>query len=169
MIVIHLLGSHPNFCNRLWQNVEFSYINTELSCYLQSIKQTDELLENIVKMLKQYARSYSLLYFSDHGLSFTGQNTHRIILRVGNKTKQNYEIPLIVLSSDDIQQQRIQFRQSSINFLYGFAEWAGIQFTNPEQFPSFWQGTKQPIQVYDWTSWVDFDSLKSEPALFPPK
>lgn len=165
LIVLHLMGSHPGFCNRLWQHVEFNYINEDLSCYLQSIKQTDGLLEDMIKLLQKNNRSYSLIYFSDHGLSFTGNNSRNITLRVGNHTKQNYEVPLIVLSSDDTKKELINFKQTSANFLYGFAEWIGIEFNDSMQRESFWEGNHQEIQVYDWNSWINFDDLDSKPAL----
>lgn len=166
---IHLIGSHPIFCERLWQKVEFSYINENLSCYLQSIKQTDWLLENIVEELKLQNKKYSLLYFSDHGLSLQNKSRlGKLTLSVGNETKQNYLVPLFILASDAKEHQIIPIKQSAINFLYGFSQWLGITLIDKSLIQSsFWQGSTDPIKVYDWNNWVEFDLLKNEPAIKP--
>ncbi|CDF98231.1 phosphoethanolamine transferase [Avibacterium paragallinarum] len=169
LIVLHLIGSHPIFCERLWQKVEFSYINENLSCYLQSIKQTDWLLENIVEELKLQNKKYSLLYFSDHGLSLQNKSRlGKLTLSVGNETKQNYLVPLFILASDAKEHQIIPIKQSAINFLYGFSQWLGITLIDKSLIQSsFWQGSTDPIKVYDWNNWVEFDLLKNEPAIKP--
>ena len=47
LIVIHLMGSHPAFCERLPYEVKKYFINQSMSCYLESIKYTDLVFRKI--------------------------------------------------------------------------------------------------------------------------
>ncbi|MBE2894373.1 phosphoethanolamine transferase [Spirabiliibacterium falconis] len=169
LIVLHLMGSHPKFCQRVRQTVGFDYLNKEMSCYLQSIKETDELLYTLIRILKWQQQPYSLMYFSDHGLSFDryDKSGSSMVLITGNRTKQNYQIPFFVISSDDSTHQTIPMSQSATRFLQGVSEWMGIESAVFQGMPSFWLGTTKPIKVYDFFNWVDFDTLTSEPAVLP--
>lgn len=169
LIVLHLMGSHPKFCQRVREEVHFDYLNHEMSCYLQSLKETDALLHTLVAKLKAQHQPYSLMYFSDHGLSFDRyeKNNSSMVLLIGNKTKQNYQIPFFVLSSDDTAHQSLPLHQSATRLLRGVSEWMGIDSAVFRGQPSFWQGTREPIRVFDFFNWVDFDSLADEPAPLP--
>ena len=70
LFVIHLMGSHRNFCQRITdKEKKFEFINESLSCYVNTILKTDKLIKEIVTVLKEQNEPYSLIYFSDHGLS----------------------------------------------------------------------------------------------------
>ncbi len=104
LIVMHLLGSHPKFCNRLDKAYQIDnvqgFLNSNMSCYLSSIRQTDKLLEQVYEILqkneqqnakqnneqnnkqsekpsdRQSISGFSMLYFSDHGLSHRNRDNH---------------------------------------------------------------------------------------------
>ena len=63
------MGSHPKLSDRTNHHYDTFYQTKELSYYVQSIKNTDSILEQIHQNLKESEKSFSLIYFSDHGLS----------------------------------------------------------------------------------------------------
>ncbi len=42
----------------------------ETSCYLYTMTQTDDLLSKLYAQLRNTGDSFSMVYFSDHGLAF---------------------------------------------------------------------------------------------------
>lgn len=127
LIVLHLMASHNDFCKRLDNGKLFDYQSEKLSCYVSSIKQTDDLLRDVVARLKQQNESYSLVYFSDHGLKHEASGTKAATLIHGGDTYESFTVPLIKLSSDDTQHQVIKTPRNAFNFLKGFGQWTGIQ------------------------------------------
>lgn len=126
LIVVHIMGSHVNFCDRLSNPVAFKLDSPSLSCYVSTIKETDKLLEDMVDMLKEKGESYSLIYFSDHGLKHVGSGAEQSLTH-GGDTYQSYAVPFAKLSSDDTEHKVIKVQRSAFNFLKGFSQWAGIQ------------------------------------------
>lgn len=68
LIIIHLIGSHPLFCDRLEEGIEFDFSGEKISRYVQAIKQTDSLLSSINDMANSSGLPFTLMYVSDHGL-----------------------------------------------------------------------------------------------------
>lgn len=138
-----------------------------MSCYFESILQTDKLIENVNQLLQQQEQSYSVLYFADHGLS---QRQGYNGLVVNSIYKQNYEVPLIQFSSDDTKRTYINAQKSGFDLINGMAEWLGIQEKTLMQKPSFYldKQTTEKVSVFNWEKIVDYDSLQDDPAL-PPK
>lgn len=139
LIVMHIMGSHHDFCKRLDDGVQFDYRSEKLSCYVSTIKETDDFLRDTVEILRAQGESYSLVYFSDHGLKHTGEGASEMTLIHGGDTYQSYEVPLIKLSSDDTEHKVIKTQRSAFNFLKGFSQWTGIR-TNQlyEEGYDFW-------------------------------
>lgn len=127
LIVMHIMGSHHDFCKRLNNGVQFQYRSQKLSCYVSTIKETDEFLRDTVEILQAQGESYSLVYFADHGLKHNGEGTSELTLIHGGDTYQSYEVPLVKLSSDDTEHRTIKTQRSAFNFLKGFGQWTGIQ------------------------------------------
>lgn len=134
LIVIHLYGSHPDACDRIRdykkivsvKNDKYSYIN----CYISSINKTDDLLSEINKLMhEQYVlrgKSYSILYFSDHGLAH--RDWYNVItLDQGKQSSFHYDIPLFKTSSDDNRRHECNSFKSGLNFTNGIASWIGIK------------------------------------------
>ena len=166
LIVLHLMGSHPPFCDRVEAQQaarEYPTISAEMSCYLASLKQTDDLLAQIQQRLQQQNQSYSVLYFSDHGLAHLGEGKDLTMLN-NKEFKQSYAVPLVVFDSEAQRQTRIQNPQSAFNFMDGFAQWLGIKESHLNQ-QDFFNPPTQSIKVFDWHGLVDYDSLKEDPAL----
>ena len=70
LIVLHLMGSHPQACDRTQGKYETLVRSKETSCYLYTMTQTDNLLRKLYDQLRNSGSSFSLVYFSDHGLAF---------------------------------------------------------------------------------------------------
>ena len=47
LIVIHLIGSHPAFVSVFHTRLKNYFINQSMSCYLESIKYTDQFFRKI--------------------------------------------------------------------------------------------------------------------------
>lgn len=132
--VIHLYGSHPDACDRVSSyqekynvgNKKYNYIG----CYVSSIKQTDLFIKNIydelMKSKKNNNRTFSLIYFSDHGLSHRDIDD-KIYINNNLLSKYHYDIPLIKLSSNDTSRTYIKVNKSGLNFTNGIASWIGIK------------------------------------------
>lgn len=127
LIVVHLIGSHSPFCVRVSDSYEQYYRSKDLSCYIQSIKNTDLLLSKIYSELSKTQGSWSMLYFSDHGLSFIDDKKDLIH---GDKRIQNFEVPLFITSSDSHERETISVRRNGLNLFYLFSEWLGLKEKN---------------------------------------
>jgi len=128
VIFVHLYGSHMPFCNRTQGKYDEFYVNKKLSCYVQSIKQTDDLLKQIYHLLQQNKqqsqKEWAMVYFSDHGLA--ANSVEKTILH-GQKYKANYEVPFSILHSKLTETIFINAQRSGPNFFDFFATWTGIK------------------------------------------
>lgn len=168
LFVLHLMGSHMRFCDRLDYPVVVNFINEDMSCYLDSLKQTDTLLKETVSLLENSGDSYSLIYFSDHGLSHKYKDKEYVSLFVGKEYKQNFQVPFVKISSDDTARTLIKVKRSALNFLYGFADWLGIKEKHLlkagyEHF--FSDKPDEHIKVFDGDQFIDFESLADDPPM----
>ena len=165
LFVIHLMGSHRNFCQRITKDEKkYEFINESLSCYVNSILKTDKLIEEIVYLLKAQNESYSLIYFSDHGLSHKNKESkEEIDLDFGEESKQNFEVPFVKLSSDDTSRNLVNVKRSAFNFIYGYAEWLGIkteELNNGYEF--FSNKDDKDIKVFNFRENISYDTLKND-------
>lgn len=167
LIVLHLIGSHPTFCAHLnGEEPKFHLISREMSCYLDTLKQTDSLLSEVNQILKDQGQSYSVIYFSDHGLAHLGAGKNLSMLN-NKEYKQSYAVPFIRFSSDDTKRTLVKNPQSAFNFIHGFAQWLGIKESHLSQ-EDFFNPKPQTIKVFNWRALVDYQSLKEDPAKQEP-
>ncbi|MDU8923681.1 phosphoethanolamine transferase [Pasteurellaceae bacterium LIM206] len=137
-IVLHLYGSHPITCDRLNdypkiypdEKVDKKYFN--VNCYVSSIKKTDEVIrrvyEELVKNEQKSHRTFSMIYFSDHGLAHHTEHDGVITLHNSNgASKRHYDIPLFRISSDDSERHEYKVFKSGLNFTDGIGHWLGIR------------------------------------------
>lgn len=173
LIVLHLMGSHAGFCNRLDNNYGIKpingVVNKDISCYLTSIRQTDKLLEKIYHALQQQGDTFSLMYLSDHGLAHSKKGFIGMTLLHNPEYKQNYDVPLMVLSSDDTNRQTINAQRSGFDFMSGLAEWLGIEEPSLKLKHPFFSQTEadkgsNKVQVFNGVKLVGYNNLKDDPA-----
>ena len=165
LFVIHLMGSHRNFCQRLKEEEKkLEFINESLSCYVNTILKTDKFIEETVTLLKEQNEPYSLIYFSDHGLSHTyKEDKKEIDLDFGDKYKQNFDVPFVKISSDDKVREVVNLKRSAINFIYGFSQWIGVETKELNSHYNFFS-TKddEEIKVFNFEENIPYDTLKDD-------
>lgn len=134
-IVAHLMGSHTNICERVRDKGKLIVPKDseygEIACYNETVRQTDEWLRRVRELLIASGESWSVLYFSDHGLShtdFKGRPTLRHS-PVGGLQRQ---VPLFSFSSDDRERHRVKGLRYGRRLTEGIAAWLGI---SSEQIP----------------------------------
>ncbi|WP_237162862.1 phosphoethanolamine transferase [Serratia symbiotica] len=163
LYVLHLMGSHSDFCERLnGAPPSFDMPDRELACYLSTYRKTDRFIEQTYHMMKQSGSPFKLFYFSDHGLSHKTIGDARY-LRHGGDTRQNYEVPLVVLSDNDQQHQLIETPLSAFGFIDLFAREAGINITYPKLTSFSAPPGDQSRRVYNGHEMVNFDQLADDP------
>lgn len=126
LIVLHLMGSHPQACDRTNGKYTEFVQSKETSCYLYTMTQTDELLSKLYAQLRNTGDSFSMVYFSDHGLAFKERGKEVQYLAHDDAFQQNFQVPFMVLSSDDKKHRIIKARRSANDFLAFFSQWTGI-------------------------------------------
>lgn len=127
LIVLHLMGSHPQACDRTQGKYTDFVQSKETSCYLYTVTQTDDLLKQLYGQLQNSGQSFSLVYFSDHGLAFKERGKEVQYLAHDDSFQQNFQVPFMVLSSDDKTHRIIKARRSANDFLSFFSQWTGIK------------------------------------------
>ena len=165
LIVYHLMGSHPKACERTRHKYETFVNNKEISCYLYSITQTDSFLSSLNKQLQNSGKKFSMIYFSDHGLSFKERGSKSEYLSHNDQFQQNYQVPMLITSSGETRHRKIKAVRSANDFMSLFAEWSGIR--SQEVVPKYRFISEQPappVYVTDFSlSKVNYDKLPQDP------
>lgn len=162
LFILHLIGSHPLFHRRLEQSVHYNYYNENISAYIQTIEQTDKLLKEVYELLQAQKNSFSLIYFSDHGLETKDRNTPNATLAHGASSKSGYRVPFILMNSDDIEHKKVKINKSGFNFLDGYAHWLGIKEKSLKNNYDFLSTTPDTLKIYGG---MLFDKLKEDDVL----
>jgi glucan phosphoethanolaminetransferase (alkaline phosphatase superfamily) len=127
LFVLHLMGSHPQACDRTQGKYAEFVQSKETSCYLYTMTQTDQLLSKLYTQLQNTGDSFSMVYFSDHGLAFKERGKQVQYLAHDDAFQQNFQVPFMVISSDDKSHRIVKARRSANDFLSFFSQWTGIQ------------------------------------------
>lgn len=126
LIILHLMGSHPQPCVRTNNKFDKFIQSNNISCYIQSITQTDKLLSIIAQEANNHHLKWTMIYFSDHGLRITDKGTDAANLIHGDEFKQNYQVPFFMTSYNATSRNTIQSRRSGLSMLPLLAYWLGI-------------------------------------------
>ncbi|CDH34582.1 putative transmembrane protein (N-terminal); phosphatase (C-terminal) [Xenorhabdus bovienii str. Intermedium] len=127
LVIIHLMGSHPQPCARTNNQYSTDFHSKNISCYVQSIHNTDSLLAEIENIANQNQLNWTMLYFADHGLSFVHKGTDNENLTHGDKNQQNYQVPFIITSYDYSAKNKIDAQRSGLHLLPMLSLWLGIE------------------------------------------
>lgn len=144
LIVLHLMGSHPQACDRTGGKYAEFVQSKETSCYLYTMTQTDDLLSKLYDQLRNTGDSFSMVYFSDHGLAFKERGKEVQYLAHDDKFQQNFQVPFMVVSSDDKTHRIIKARRSANDFLTFFSQWTGISAQQIKNAYPFVSNKKAP-------------------------
>ncbi|WP_313079719.1 phosphoethanolamine transferase [Atlantibacter sp.] len=164
LIVLHLMGSHPQACDRTQGKYTDFVQSKETSCYLYTVTQTDELLKQLYGQLQNSGQSFSMVYFSDHGLAFKERGKEVQYLAHDDQFQQNFQVPFMVLSSDDKAHRVIKARRSANDFLAFFSQWTGIKTKEISSRYRFLSEQKAgPVYITNFKlNKVDYDHLGSD-------
>ncbi|MDR0805934.1 MAG: phosphoethanolamine transferase [Enterobacteriaceae bacterium] len=124
LIFIHLMGSHPDFCERVNYKYDEFFVNKKLSCYVQSIKNTDTLLSKIASYATQNNKRWTMMYFSDHGLSYQDRDGN-ITIEHSSSYKKNFHVPFFITSYNDKKRNEINHYRSAFDFMSLYLRWTG--------------------------------------------
>lgn len=163
LIILHLMGSHPQFSKRIKKD-HYKLKHSLLSEYLSTYNETDQLLGNIYNELQKSKKSFSLLYFSDHGLDNQNRKKGDLHLKHGGDYKSNYEVPLIRLSSDDLSHVKVTKLTSAFHFMSFFSDWIGVSTPEINNFNLDTFTENSPIQIFNGQDMIPFHSLKNDPV-----
>ncbi|OCG00895.1 phosphoethanolamine transferase [Gilliamella sp. wkB112] len=167
LIVMHLIGSHPHFCKRLQFDVQFDLNNENISCYVSSIKETDDLMSSAINILQKHHQDYSLVYFADHGLAHIEQYQD---LRHNWEYQNSYQVPFIFFDSNNTEQQKINKQISGFQLVYLLSHWMGIELDVKHDYMQHELNDiteQKDIKVKDWRNELFlFDKLKDDPNPF---
>ena len=167
LFMLHLVGSHPLFEQRLEHPVHYNYFNTNLSSYIQTIEQTDRLLEQIYEILQAKKQSFSLLYFSDHGLETKDRNSPNASLAHGI-SKASFCVPFVIINSDDTLHKEVHISKSGYHFIDGFAQWLGIKENGLDKTYNFFSPPADSLKVLTG-KYVPFNSLPEDKVILNNK
>ncbi|MEZ8105250.1 phosphoethanolamine transferase [Vibrio cortegadensis] len=122
-IVLHLMGSHTNFCKRIENSPKFEIGNSRMDCYVESILETDQMLSKVHTLLKNENQSFSMIYTADHGLIHTPDYSNL----VHGLKQESLQSPLVKISSD--MSKTILNKQyiSGFDFIYYIMNWLNYQ------------------------------------------
>ncbi|KAA1192270.1 sulfatase-like hydrolase/transferase [Photorhabdus heterorhabditis] len=129
-IVIHLMGSHPQACVRTNGKYDLFLQSEEISCYVKSIDNTDNLLSEIASEANHHHSKWTMMYFSDHGLSYIDKGTEQENLTHNDRNKQSFQVPFFITGSDYHHREEITEQRSGLHFLTLFSQWLGIREKN---------------------------------------
>lgn len=164
LIVLHLMGSHPQACDRTGGKYNEFVQSKETSCYLYSITQTDDLLGKLYSQLVNTGDSFSMVYFSDHGLAIKERGKEAQYLAHADKFQQDFQVPFMVISSDDTKHRIVKARRSANDFLGFFSQWTGIaaeQIKNSYRFIS--EHKAGPVYITNFKlQKVDYNQLGTD-------
>lgn len=158
LIILHLHGSHPSVCSSISPSIYEHKMRDgyyrEPFCYVESIRKTDQLLQSAYNILQSSKKSFSMLYFADHGLSHN-EIGGQLTLKHSNPSRPHRDIPLFCTSSTDTSKSYIRGKQFGDHFLEGAMNWLGIttkQIPNPKSL--FTEEHDKDIHNYQkvWTS-----------------
>lgn len=124
-IFLHMIGSHPDSCSRLnGFPINFRVSPHEsVNCYLATVQKLDAFLQEAHQILVQKGEPFALFYFSDHGMTI--DNSDRPV-RHGSDARQNYHVPLFILTSNDHQHLTDDTPISASQFIALFSWITGI-------------------------------------------
>lgn len=164
-IALHLMGSHMDFCDRVkTAPSSLQFLNKDMSCYVQSLWQTDNFLAETVKILRESGQTWSLIYLSDHGLIQSSRNPQTVTLIHNKKYKQSFTVPLIRINFDDTEHIQRKLDRSGFDFMIGLTQWMNIQTEElQDRMYDFFDGENDPnVQILNGWEKIPFSEVPGD-------
>jgi len=159
---LHTIGSHPSACKITDGQYDKFVVSDEVSCYIKSIENTKNLIYEVYKIAKKSGKTFKIVYFSDHGLTFNYENkifTHK------SDTKEEYTVPFLILADDISKNVVVKAHRNLGDFINFFQEFIGIKAKGVNYDYRFISNDydKNWNQLLDD---LDFNQLKDNPIPF---
>lgn len=128
LVIIHLFGSHEHACNRVKNyGIHFNTGGGKLiDCYASSVKKTDFVLQTIHNHLIANLQSWSLIYFSDHGMNFVPSGNDYKVFR-DERVQTSYDVPFIEANSMMTETTKLEGIFSAKDFVNYVPTWLGVE------------------------------------------
>lgn len=157
VIFVHMMGSHPDACERLFNQPKlYPQYSNNINCYLSSLNKLDNFMQQIYSQMKSTKKSFNIIYFSDHGMSVDDFGYY-----VDNKNKMNYDAPFIMMGSDITKKEEVKKMVSAYDFLNIYGDQLGVNASylnanrNLRDIP-----TNTVVKVFNWENYIPYETLK---------
>ena len=128
-VFIHTFGSHEETCDRVkdigrpWRTGE-----EFVDCYLASALKADRMVAEVVAALKATGKSWSLIFTSDHAISFRYGRSGNLVTGREPKWSGQFEVPMILMGRGaDKPDGVVPVTRSTINLVKFFPTWIGVE------------------------------------------
>jgi glucan phosphoethanolaminetransferase (alkaline phosphatase superfamily) len=168
VIFLHMMGSHFNECQRLHgYPVNFTTLHGDrFNCYLASIEKTDAFLREARLILERSGHSFSMVYFSDHGMITSREGSSEYRFKHGTEYKQNYEVPFFILASNLTEHVKERKNLSGFQFMDFFASWINVKTPLTREGYDVRTVQHDPnVRVYNYSGLAEYAQLGSQEAL----
>lgn len=155
---LHMIGSHPDPCDITEGKYDRFLFSKNISCYVESIKRTDQFIETTYNLLSSRKKPFTIVYFSDHSLYFEDHNVYH---RDG--FKESYQIPFIVIDSEMKENVQIDKPRNLKDFLVFYAQLLNIKTDNLAQEYQFISNEEAPERVFQLYNNIDYRKLPDNP------
>ncbi len=164
-IVFHMLGSHPNACDRTYGKYDEFVNSKEVSCYIKTIRMLDDFLKTIHQKLENANKPYTLIYFSDHGVMLKDES----FVHSGS-VQETFNVPLLLWNDTITTSKEINATRRGFDFLHFMSEVFDIKTKNINLKYKFISEDKNEdtiINVLDRNGNIsDYDNLENNPIDF---
>lgn len=162
MYFLHTIGSHPSACKITDGQYDSLVVSDEVSCYIKSIENTKNLIYQVYKIAKSTGKTFKIVYFSDHGLTFDYENkifTHK------QDSKEEYTVPFLIFTDDLSKNVVVKSHRSLGDFINFFQEFTGIKAQDANYGYRFISDDSDKNWNHLLDS-LDFNQLKDNPIPF---
>lgn len=163
-----------------------------VNCYVSAIKLSDDFIGDVYKILQENNKDgehpFSILYFADHGQGLVNASKQHVsaleadykgyikegnlYLRHGQLVKGAYQIPLVIMNSDDTQREFRDETLSEWNLFDYFASWLGVETNLTASEKTIVADKITPeknidVFVFPRDEFVKYDALLQDTVLSP--
>lgn len=134
MFFLHMMGSHPDFCNRVeYDEAHPNYINrNQKLCYKDSVRSLIYFIDATSNILSHYDTPYKIVYLSDHGLTDINDSPYKTHGTKNKFSRDAVHVPFVFVDSS-IERGNIEYDDRLYflrDFPHTFASWIGVTSAN---------------------------------------
>ena len=161
LFFLHTIGSHPSACVTTGGVYDQFEVSDEVSCYIKTISDIKDLVYEAYTIARHSQKTFKIVYFSDHGLTY--DPAYKVLVHAYGK--QNFTIPLFILTDDLKNSINITAYRNLGDFINLFQELTGIQAKGIDYDYRFISEDREK----NWSELLDgknFNQLEDNPIPF---